>query len=253
MSESKKEYITRRTLELYDMLPDDEEGRKARLDIRDEVIELNYSFFGYVASHTFINNSSVSYEDKLQSALTHFCECWWWFKWGKKYRTDLSFATFFKLRIGEMIERELNEVKYSTRRDLCMRVGNQLGKHWAQVKYDDLSDPRLNLPVDTMNSLKAIFGSLYVADISDHEMYLESSEKILDPFEHMTDKYDSIEDLLITEMVNEEKDLSDDDLMNMSEMYGISYKLLKQTLPIAKSKLYKKLQDEIALRQAFDT
>ena len=73
MSESKKEYITRRTLELYDMLPDDEEGRKARLDIRDEVIELNYSFFGYVASHTFINNSSVSYEDKLQSALTHFC------------------------------------------------------------------------------------------------------------------------------------------------------------------------------------
>ena len=43
--------IKRRTIELYDQLPMDEEGRKARLDIRDQVIELNYNFFGFVASH----------------------------------------------------------------------------------------------------------------------------------------------------------------------------------------------------------
>ena len=35
----------------------------------DEIIELNYTFFGYVATHTYINNSSISYEDKFQSAL----------------------------------------------------------------------------------------------------------------------------------------------------------------------------------------
>ena len=43
------EYIKQRTLELYAMLPEDEEERKSRLDIRDEIIDLNYKFFGYVS------------------------------------------------------------------------------------------------------------------------------------------------------------------------------------------------------------
>lgn len=46
--------IKEKTLALYALLPEDEEGRKARTDIRDKIIELNYAFFGYVASHTFI-------------------------------------------------------------------------------------------------------------------------------------------------------------------------------------------------------
>ena len=58
---------------------------------------------------------------------------------------------FFRPRVSEMIERELNEVKYSIRRSLCMEAGAQLGKHWAKVTYDDLS--HVKLPVDKMNSL----------------------------------------------------------------------------------------------------
>ena len=105
--------VKEQTLALYAELPQDKILRQKRTDIRDKIIELNYSFFGYVATHTYINNTSVTYEDKFQSALLHFCECWWWYKWKgdethKGYRQDLSFAVFFKPRVGEMIERELN-------------------------------------------------------------------------------------------------------------------------------------------------
>ena len=116
--ELKRDSVKQKTRELYLSLPDELTARKARLDIRDQSIELNYTFFGYVASHTYIENNSITYEDKFQSALAHFCEIWWKYLWvgdetHRGYRQDLSFAVFFKPRIGEMIERELNEVKYS--------------------------------------------------------------------------------------------------------------------------------------------
>ena len=160
--------IKQRTLELYAMLPDGEEERKSRTDIRDELINLNYKFFGFVASHTYVDNTYISYEDKFQSAVLHFCEIWWKYKWKgsatkRGYRQDLSFAVFFKPRLSEMIERELVEVKYSIRRSLCMEAGEQLGKHWSKVRYEDLS--HVNLPKDKMDSLKAIFGSMYIADL----------------------------------------------------------------------------------------
>ena len=94
---SKQEWVKLRTLELYDYLPQTTlEERYTYTDIRDEIIELNYTFFGYVATHTYINNSSISYEDKFQSALLHFCTMWHKFRFAPKYRTDLSFAVFFK-------------------------------------------------------------------------------------------------------------------------------------------------------------
>ena len=37
--------IKEETLRLYRSLPQDEEERKKRIDVRDRVIELNYSFF----------------------------------------------------------------------------------------------------------------------------------------------------------------------------------------------------------------
>lgn len=248
MAESQKDYIKRRTIELYDQLPPDKAGRIVRTDIRDEIITLNYAFFGYIASHTFINNSSVTYEDKLQSALMHFCECWWWYKWQgddthKGYRTDLAFTVFFKPRIGEMIERELNEVKYSVRRSLCMEAGKQLGKHWAQVKYEDLS--KVNLPPDKMNSLKAIFGTMFWADLEDHESYLEAPSTYDSALMNIDDKYDSIEELLITEMIELESDLSDEHLEEMAEMFSLDYDELKKKLPIAKEILYKRLHDSL--------
>lgn len=242
--------VKEQTLALYAELPQDKNLRQKRTDIRDKIIELNYSFFGYVATHTYINNTSVTYEDKFQSALLHFCECWWWYKWKgdethKGYRQDLSFAVFFKPRVGEMIERELNEVKYSIRRSLCMEAGKQLNKHWAQVRYDDLSN--VNMSPEKLNSLKAIFGTVYWADLETQAMFIEAPASRPTEFEDFTAKYNSIEDLLIDEMIHSESKLSDKMLTNMSDMYGINFWELKEALPEAEKKLYKKLHDNLDL------
>ena len=240
-----QEEIKRETIRLYDQLPQDEEGRKARLDIRDKIIELNYAFFGYVATHTFINNTSVTYEDKLQSALSHFLECWWWYRWAERYRTDLSFAVFFKLRIAEMIERELNEVKYSIRRSLCMEAGEQLGKHWGQVKYDDLAN--VNLPPAKMNSLKAIFGTLYWADLETHEMFIAADPYVPSIFDEYTEKYDDIQSLIIHTLIEEEAPLKESDLRKMSDMYDIPLEKLQAEYPKALAVLYEKLHRNLDL------
>lgn len=246
MAENKIEYVKRRTLELYDSLPQEEEERKKHIEVRDEVFELNQSFFGYIASHTFINNSAITYEDKYQSACTHFLECWWWYKYAARYRTDLSFTVFFRPRIAEMIERELNEVKYSIRRSLCIKAGDQLGKHWAKVRYEDLSDPSLHLSTNDMNSLKAIFGTLYWADLEKHEIYLESEEKISN-FEYPSDNYNSIEDLLVHEMCELECKLTDEQLLKIADLHGLDFWNLKKILPSAEKKLYTKLRKSVDL------
>lgn len=249
--------IKEETIRLYQSLPQEKEIRIQRTDVRDRVIELNYSFFGYIASHTFINNTSVTYEDKLQSALLHFCECWWWYLWQgdethKGYRCDLSFTVFFKLRVGEMIERELNEVKYSIRRSLCMEVGKQLGKHWGQVKYDDLMDPRLNLPADKMNSLKAIFGTLYIADLDTHEPFLSSEEGSFSKFDaELTDKYDTVEELLIREMIDRERKLTNNDIFEICDIYGLDDRTIRGKLKTAETILYSRLKSSQYLREAF--
>lgn len=72
-------YIKTRTNELYDSLPHEKEARMRCITVRDEIIELNYKFFGYVASTTFVENTT--YEDKLQTALLSFLHMWWKYKW----------------------------------------------------------------------------------------------------------------------------------------------------------------------------
>ena len=124
------------------------------------------------------------------------------------------------------MERELDEVKYSVRRSLCMEVGNQLGKHWAKVTYEDLSDPRLNLPAEKLDSLKAIFGSLYSADLETHELYIEAEKPSV--FKYPDDKYNSIEEFLINEMVYDECKLDDAKLLELSEKYYIDFWSLKK-------------------------
>lgn len=253
--ESKNDQIKRKTLALYKQLPQNREARIARKDIRDKIIELNYSFFGYIAKRTFINNSSVTYEDKVQSALCHFCECWWWYKWKGDdthpgYRQDLSFTVFFGPRVGEMIERELNEVKYSIRRSLCMEAGKQLGKHWGQVKYEDLS--HVQLDGDKMDSLKAIFGSMYWADLDTHAMFIGSKENIPSVLDKLSDKYDSLTQLLIHEMIDEERRLTDEDLVRMSDMYSVPYQSLHRLLPEAENTLYRMLKDHVDISDTFE-
>ena len=230
--------IREKTLELYKQLPQDEEGRKARTDIRDQIIELNYKVFGYIAANQHINNNTVTYEDKLQSVIMHFCECWWKFQWEGHYRTDLAFSTFFTPRINEMLRREFNDVKYSTERQLKQEVGNQLGKHWAKVTYEDLLEPNLKIPAKKMESLKAIFGITYMEDIDDYSYYNPASTEYVSKFNDEITDYDDIDGLLINEMIKNESKLSDRHLRKLSRMLDISIIELKKHVPSAERKLY---------------
>lgn len=256
---NKKDFTKARTLELYSYLPQTTpEERMEYTDIRDAVVELNYLFFGWIASNKFINNNYISYEDKFQSALYHFCTMWWKFQYSAKYRTDLSFGVFFSPRIGECMERELNEVKYSLRRTLCMKVGDQLidpetgkGKHWAKVTYEDLADPRVKLSGDEMASLQAMFGSMYVADLDTHAMFIAAEPQETTEIKFYSDNYNSLTDMLIHEMVVNEKDLSDSDLLSLAMMLDVPFAKLKELMPTAKEKLYKELKDRINLKETF--
>ena len=256
-TQSQQSLIKQQTSDLYDTLSQELSVRVTQIDVRDKVIKLNYKFFGYVASHTFINNSYISYEDKFQSAVMHFCECWWKWKWQgdeshRGYRSDLSFSVFFKPRIGEMIERELNEVKYSIRRTLCMKVGDQLGKHWAQVTYKDLSDPRISISPSEMTTLKATFGSLYNADLETHGMYISDNSAISSFVDEDNTKFETIEELLVKEMIESEQKLSESKLRYISEVYSIDINVLKSKLPAAESMLYAKLKTQIMLNETFN-
>ena len=248
------EFRKQRTIELYDYLPQTTlEERRTYVDIRDAIIEMNYTFFGYIASHKFVNNNFISYEDKFQSALSHFCEMWEKYRFiTTKYRTDVAFGVFFKPRITECMERELDEVKYSLRRTLCMEVGNQLGKHWAKVTYEDLSDPRVTLSGDKMASLQAMFGSMYVADLETHAMFIKSEEKPIDSSDLYSDNYDSLTDLLIHEMVEQEKDLNDKDLQKLADLLSLPIEKLQELMPAAKEKLYKTLTDRLEIHEVFN-
>lgn len=251
---SQAEYRKLRTIELYDYLPQTTlEERRTYIDIRDAVIEMNYTFFGYIASHKFVNNNFINYEDKFQSALSHFCEMWEKYRFiTDRYRTDVAFGVFFKPRITECMERELDEVKYSLRRTLCMEVGAQLGKHWAKVTYEDLSDPRVKLDPDKMDSLQAMFGSMYVADLETHAMFIASEDKPVDSSELYTDEYDSLTDMLIHEMIERERDLTDRDLNELSKMLCIPVEKLRSLMTGAKKKLYDTLTDRIDMHDTFN-
>lgn len=245
--ESKTEWIKRYTNILYDQLPQTTlEERGQFIEIRDKIIELNYNFFGYVVSHKFLNNSYISYEDKVQACIARFCECWTWYRFEKKYRTDISFTVFYKPRLGEMLERDFNEVQYSLRRTLMMEVGDQIGKHWAKVTYDDLADPRVNISPQHKVSLMAIFGSLYPTSEDDISPYLQAPDEIAKEhgaLDDLTDEYNDIVSLLIREMVDKEKRLTNKDLKKLAEILDLSQAQLKEKLPIAEKQLYGMLKN----------
>lgn len=246
------EWRKERTLELYDLLPQTTlEDRFQYTDIRDEIVFLNYSFFGYIASHTYVNNTSANYEDKLQSALLHFCEIWHKFKFAKQYRTDLSFSVFFKPRLSEEIQRELTTVRYSFERSIKMEAGKQLGKHWAQVQYDDLKN--LKLSGQKMQSLQAVFGCMYWADLDTHALFIQAPSTSNDEGVNSlySTNYDSIVDLLIHEMIENECLLDDKMIQRISEIQDIPLEELKDARPKAELKLYKNLQEAVTIQDAF--
>lgn len=234
-------YIKQRTDELYNSLPMDLEERKACKKVRDELVELNYKFFGYVASTTHVDNTM--YEDKFQTALLAFLGMWWKYKWTPKYRADLSFATFFKPRIAEEIKRALSPVSYTTRRTLCMKAAKQLDKKWSEVRYEDIA--KINLPPEECLALKVVLGASYPADLSEFELFLEAPKHNRGIEYYQTDKYDTIEELLIQEMIETESMLSDKYLADMANLYCIDYDVLKATMPSALATLHKRLTDNL--------
>ena len=65
----------------------------------------------------------------------------------------------------------------------------------------------------------------------------------------LTDNYDSIEDLLITEMIETEEKITPRALNKMADIYQLSIEQLEAALPVAEAKLYKLLQDNLDLQE----
>ena len=253
-SMSEDEWVKARTQELYDMLPlTSLEDRMKYVDVRDEVIAINEKFFGYLARGKYVADPYATYEDKVQSAKTAFLEQWAKYKFTPKYRADLSFSVFFKPRISECIGRELNPIKYSLRRTICMKAAKQVGKHWGKLTKEDIKN--VQLPPNEMKILEAIFNGRYVKDVdsSDNKhLTMDTSSKV-DIIEDLyTEDYDEIEDLIMHEMIECECKLDDAYLLKMSELYGIPFDELEKTRPIGEAKLKKKLEDAMFINEAFE-
>lgn len=255
---SKKEFIRARTQELYDMLPMTTlEDRNSHTEIRDEVIQLNYSFFGYVAKETYVTDPLVTYDDKLQSALLNFCDMWAKYKFTPKYRADLSFAVFFKPRLMECIKREFNIIKYSLRRSICMKAAVQLGKKWGEVTKEDI--PYVSLSPEEMQILEAIFSTQYdttYEDTSTPKFKSTVQSDFIVPYGIdgiYTEDYDKLEDLIVHEMIEAECKLDDAYLLKMAEMYGIPYHELLKARPLGEQKLKAQLEEVLDIQEAFRT
>ena len=91
------------------------------------------------------------------------------------------------------------------------------------------------------------------ADINDISLYKPASTIVKDSIEELyNDEYDSIEDLLIHEMLEKESLLEDGFLLKMSQMYCIPYDELVKARPGAEAKLKKELEEKISIQEAFD-
>lgn len=253
-SMTKEEWRKARTQELYDMLPlTTLEERMQHTEIRDEIIELNYSFFGFVASTQVVTDPMARYEDKLQSALMNFCDMWAKYKFTPKYRADLSFAVFFRPRLSECIRREFNIIKYSLRRTVCMKAAKQLGKPWTEITKDDIQN--VNLSPQDMRVLETIFNTRNNVSYEDRgedvKLNQGSSGSSYGIEDIYTENYDSLEDLIVHEMIEAESKLSDADLLKMSELYGIPFKDLQKARPIGEEKLKNQLEELMDIQSNF--
>lgn len=238
-----------KTLELYNQLPQNKSERMNRHDIRDKIIELNYSLFHYIAAHTYIKNVSVDYEDKLQCGLYHFCRIWWMYKWdgtggnGRSYRDDLSFATFFKPRISSLIRNDLQEISYTTRRTTLIKIGNILNKKWTEVTLEDLD--KVTISTIDMNIARMVLDPNYRVSF-DYEMLFyaqqtqNTSYTIPNP-----EEYNGIEEMLIHETIEKEDRLTNKELKHLAEILELNYKELIEIYPKALDILTQRLKDSI--------
>ena len=88
---------------------------------------------------------------------------------------------------------------------------------------------------------------MYWADLAEHELYIPAPVERESEFADPTDNYDTVEELLIHEMVIEERKLTDADLLKLADMHGLDYYELKRILPECEATLYKRLKDSLDL------
>lgn len=245
------EWRKQRTLELYSYLPQTTlEERFTYTDIRDEVMFLNYKFFGYVASHVYIKGQHASYEDKFQSALAAFCQMWHKYMFAEKYRTDLSFSVFFKPRLSECVYRDLLTVKHTINRSLKMEAAEQLGIPYSQLKYEDLAN--VHMEPDKMESLKAVFHADFEEDLDTASIFVPvASDTTLYEEELYSDNYNDVEHMLVHEMIERERLLTLDDIVELSEVLGVEVSELEKKLPVAEKLLYDQLQSIVEYKKSF--
>lgn len=245
------EWRKQRTLELYSYLPQTSlEERYKYTDIRDEIIHINYGFFSYVATHVYIKTKGVTYEDKLQSTLSAFCSMWHKYMYAAKYRTDLSFSVFFKPRLQECVYRELKTIKHTVDRSLKMEAADQLDIHYSKLTYDDLSN--VNLKPQKMEALKAVFYADFEEDLDSASLFVPvSGDTAIIDEELYSDDYDDIEHVLIKEMIDRERLLTIDDLIDIANTLCLPIDELKRKQPAAEEQLYNNLKTMSECRKSF--
>ena len=93
---------------------------------------------------------------------------------------------------------------------------------------------------------------MYWADLDTHAMFIAASSKIPSVLDTLNDRYDSLEDLLIHEMIDVERRLTDADLVQMGDLYCISVEDLRRALPRAEDMLYRQLKDHQQIAETFE-
>lgn len=233
-----------RTLELYSQLdPTDPELRSARIDIRDEIFNLNYQFFHHVTHHTHLDNNRYGYEDKFQEVCAQFLEIWWWYQYPPRFKTPVAWSTYFRIRLKERTERELNELSYSMYRSTMIECQKLLDlETWTQVKPEMLQ--QIQGHSDLVHRAMRMFNRNQYYAIED-VMHLAADNTRYSDISTYCDAPDSVCDILISEMLNRESPLTDSEIEDISDIYTISFYDLSRELDNARVKLFLKLKDAV--------
>ena len=214
----------------------------------------------YDPSATYTSEDYVFYEKELYECKSCTPVTGEWnpemWKRVKTYRSDLSFAVFFKPRLKECITRELNTIKYSVRRQVCMKAAAQLGKHWGQLTKEDIA--KVQLSPEEMQTLESIFSTKYDTPFEDTTAVkakpMQSDFITIKGIDEIyTEKYDSLEDLIMHEMIEEQCKLDDAHLLKMAQMYDIPFVDLERARPIGEEKLRLLLEEAIDIKDSFES
>jgi hypothetical protein len=135
-----------------------------------------------------------------------------------------------------------------------MKAANLLNKkRWADVTKEDIA--KLDLPQNELDILERIFNNRFTKDIDKPETgaILKTPQITIDTMEELyTENYDSVVDLIVHEMIEQESKLSDSHLLKMSNLYTIPYDELLKARPLGEAKLKQRLEDAINIQSVFE-